>query len=185
MFSEVEKEYLDSFKSGISPLKQIDFILNFIKTNSPYFDLLTYAKVVQHTLDNKDSIGITRVRFNQIIKKLEEDGFIEIKSTEDKKYYNITFKGIVFIGYEQVENERIKSDLQAKANQGAIFWLTLIMALGVLTPAVYYLLEVVRNYYNPFLKTFQNRIVPCICLTILILIILLLIQHLRGNKKVN
>lgn len=179
MVNEVEEEYLASFKSGVNPLKQIDFVFNFIKEKSPYFDLLTTDKVVQHTLDNKDSIGINRTRFNQIISKLKEDDFIEEKGPDDKKYYNITFKGVIFIGYEQTEYERIKSYLQAKANQKAILYLTLIIAVGTSVAAGYYFYQLNDG----------GTLIPHPCAAWCILgisigigILILVLEHQRGNK---
>lgn len=170
--SEDVQDYIKSFKSGIDPLKQIDFVLDYIKKHATQFEILSTDKVVQHILDNKGIIGIDRIRFNQIIEKLEEDKYITVKGPDDKRYYDVTFKGVVFIGYRQSEDDRIKSDLQAKANQRAILWLTLIIAVGTSIAAAYYFFQMYdgATVAHPSAAIYILGLAVGVCILILVLV---------------
>lgn len=95
--SEVS-QFHKSFKDSISAYKQIDFVLSWIKENSDKKLLVTNDLLTQHVIDNRTIIGIKRIRLYQIIDRLNKDGYIIIRG--NYKYYDITFDGVIFQGYE-------------------------------------------------------------------------------------
>lgn len=163
----------------IKELKQIDFVLDYIKENAPQFELLTTDKVVQYIRANGETIEIDRHKFNQIIDRLKEDELIEVKGPDNRQYYNITFKGSIFIGYEQTEKDRVKSYLQAKANQKAILYLTLVIAVGTSVAAAYYFYQLYdgKSVAHPYAAQYILGVAIGVGILILVL------EYLRGNKS--
>lgn len=138
-------------------LKQIDTVLFYFQKKAEFGGSLK-SNEIWNALQVIPSIGINdQTIFENILDRLEEDGFIKEESS-NKEYtlYHITFKGLLFHGYE---NEKALADQQSKEmalqrvrtseieemtykNGTRMYYLTWILAIGTSIAAIYYLMEI-------------------------------------------
>jgi hypothetical protein len=113
----------------------------------------SYIRLVQ-TADN-DIENIERLY--SVLEFIRSDDFMTCSDTSvenDKKTYDIRFlkiKKFLNAGGYQGQTYR---NIQEERRDQEYHTLTKILAAGVIIPSVYYLIEILRNWYNPLLLPF-------------------------------
>lgn len=178
-------------------IQRIDWVLKwfsksgFVKDGAE-FDFI-YKKLVElhPELNEESDWGIELIK---ILNKLISDGYIEFIPEErtktigftqvilSKEKYRITFDGDFFCssgGYAGQHRQNNLAERRVRISQ----ILTWILAVGVVTPSLWNLFDILRNYYNPLLIPFRNYVLPFLLLIAGILLLLYLIKHLPKQNK--
>ena len=179
-------EFHDSFVEGVDPLEQIDFILGYIKANSDSKrkNMVTHVDLERHVIANRTIIGIKRIRFYQILEKLKDDGFILIRG--EHKYYDLTFKGVVFEGYSMAkkssdaEKSLMKNlAIQTERNSRKLNQLTMILALG--SVALLFVTGIEKMHFGSIY--FWTGVMLGLCCILFTLIVWLLMLEAQTRRQ--
>ena len=136
----------------MTDLEKIDFVLFYIKTKMADSAYWGYGPIWAH-IQKTTELKINKALFDEIINKLKEDGYIVDNNTNDA--CRVTFRGLTFNGYVseqsflQMEKKRLKTLEEKTLNLSR--WttrLTIIIALGTGIAAIYYLLEILNNFFS-------------------------------------
>jgi hypothetical protein len=113
------------------------------------------ADILEHYPYFKKDVHYLEI-IRKCLKQLEIDGYVETVTinrtyplTDDKDIeicqYQITFKGLIW-----VEQNGYRGQLAEKKNQGkqakAILVLTVVLAIGVITPSLWYGVDLIKKY---------------------------------------
>jgi hypothetical protein len=129
----------------MTPFEKIDFVFFYIKDKIQVGGHWGYNNIWNY-VERTPEIGINKIMFDEIIKKLKEDGYITEKNIpEAQPVYNMTFKGLLFNGYNQEYKETQKLQQNVASLSSRTFWLTVVIALGTLIAAIYYLIEIWKS----------------------------------------
>ena len=144
----------------MTPHQQIDFIFLHLKEKIQYGGSYGYNNLwfrVEKTPETK----INKTLFNEIIERLKQDNLItETKLEDAQPVYHITFKGLLFDGYEKEyelarqEKERLEriedETLNVSRRMNRLTW---IIMIGTAIAALYYLLEILNHWLNIYPKS--------------------------------
>ena len=145
----------------LTPIKKIDTVLAFFATNKVAELYMPYEVIITYCL-NEDGSKFENNELVMILNKLQKDGYIlhdkgtHPSTQKDRHLYYITFEGKVFYqqgGYGQQlinsASESIRAEIAEKTQKGnqlVLIWLTVILAVGALIAAWYYLTELWKFY---------------------------------------
>ena len=133
----------------MTPLEKIDKILYFLKERSDIGAGFSREYIWNLYIEKTPELKINRHLYDEILKKLVEDGYIrETKNSMDQPVYYTTLKGLSFDGYQNIELEVLKLKKKSDLLADRSIVLTALVALGTLVSAVYYLLEILNHFYQ-------------------------------------
>ncbi len=85
----------------MTPLEQIDFVFFFIRDKIQVGGNWGYNNIWNH-VEKTTEAKINKTLFNEIIDKLKEDGLVtEVIQEAAQPTYHVTFKGLIFDGYNK------------------------------------------------------------------------------------
>ena len=138
----------------MTSLEQIDFVFFFIRDKIQVGGNWGYNNIWNH-VEKTTEAKINKTLFNEIIAKLKEDGLVtEVNQEAVQPTYHVTFKGLIFDGYNQQwfdsqkENDELKSLRQtSNVNSLKMTRLTKWVMFGTSIAAIYYLLEILNHWF--------------------------------------
>ena len=144
---------------SMTSLEQIDFVFFHIKSKIQYGGSYGYQNIwfyVEATPETK----INPTLLKEILKRLIEDGLVtETIYPETQPVYHVTFKGVIFDGYnksylELREKEQFDDYTQKQNTRNGEYLnrLTLILAIVTSIAAIYYILEIFNNFFSIYPK---------------------------------
>ena len=143
----------------MTPLEQIDFVFFHIKSKIQvgaswgYHNVWNYVKMTEEA-------NINETMFKEIIQKLQDDGYLTEKYIEGAQpCYNVTFKGLIFEGYSK-EHESLNEEktwlknlqVQTLKTSKKLNLVTWIIAVGTFFAALYYILEILNDFFSFYPK---------------------------------
>ncbi len=126
-------------------IQKLDGVLYHIKTGCEFDSAITFTSIYQ-SLGEKYPEQIDKSELSRILRKLENDKYIEIRNTDAEIFYYISTDGSYFVevgGYEQERDEKGRVKNLEKKN----FRLTYILVFGTTIAALYYLNELCSKYH--------------------------------------
>jgi predicted transcriptional regulator len=138
----------------MNPYKQIDFVFFFLKERSELSADFGKENIRNH-IKLTPEIKINTQIFEEILQRLLDDGYIkETIRPETQPTYHLTFNGRIFEGYFNKNNslnedrEWLKNlQIQTLENSKKLNKLTWIIAGGTFFAAIYYIIEIVKNWF--------------------------------------
>lgn len=147
----------------MTPLEQIDFVFSYIKNKEDLSASFSTEYIWNLYVSKSPETQITRFIFNEIIRQLIDDEYIrELPIIESsQKTYHVTFKGRIFEGYvanniaskqsikriSDLEEENRKFQKRALKNSHQLNCLTIILAIGTMIAALYYIIEILNHLF--------------------------------------
>lgn len=168
----------------MEPLQKIDAVFFFIKKSSDVGAMINDNYIWGMYVNKTSELEISRLMLIEILQKLVEDGYVRRVDHPDggSSTYHITFKGLIFEGYEK-ERENLNRERDAIRNleranarrSNDLNQMTAFIAFGTIMAAAYYWIEIVRDKETSnFFK---------IGLSVLILLMLIVFLYLGAKKK--
>lgn len=147
---------------AINPYKQIDFVFSYIKDKEEHSATFSKEYIWNLYVKQSPEMQINRMIYDEIMQKLEDDGYISKKSIygSEQPSYNVTFKGRIFNGYENdylslneqkarllaLEKKNQEFQILSSRNASKLNCLTLILAVGTSIAAIYYIFEILNHW---------------------------------------
>lgn len=134
--------------------KLLDDLLNIIANLNKRADFNSIQNILrlQYPYTNEISEQVIYSAFRKLLK----DGYVtQVKETLSNEFgknilaeitsYEVSFEGIVFSkfgGYSQEKNNQLRRDKQDTRNRNQLLFLNIVIALGTLIAAIYYLIQI-------------------------------------------
>lgn len=95
---------MDPTDRQLTPLEKIDQVLDFLKAKSDLSASFSKEYVWNLYIEKTPELKIHRQLYEEIFKKLIEDGYInENKTTGSQSTYHLTLKGLAYDGYQNAQ----------------------------------------------------------------------------------
>jgi len=145
-------------RKQMTPLEQIDFVFFYIRDKIQVGGDWGYNNVWNH-VEKTTEANINKTLFNEIINKLKEDELITEDIGGPQLTYHVTFKGLIFEGYNlqwsnsQREINELKSlRTSSQSNSEKMTKLTNWVMIGTTIAALYYFLEILNHWFCIYSK---------------------------------
>lgn len=138
----------------MTPLEQIDFVFFHVKSKIKYGGSYGYQNIWFY-VDATPEANINPTLLKEILKRLVEDGLVtETIQPDTQSVYHITFKGVLYEGYDKNyltinKKEQFETYIQTQNTKNGknLNRLTLILTIVTGITAIYYVLEILNNLF--------------------------------------
>lgn len=153
LFNKLNTCFKFIFKLFMTPLEKLDKILSFFKDRSDLSIDFSKEYIWNLYIKKTPELQINKQIYEEILQKLVEDGYLrETKKEDFQPTYHLTMKGYLFDGYINSQSEIQRLQKTAISLSRRAFWWTVVIALGTLVAAIYYLFEILNHWFYIYPK---------------------------------
>jgi hypothetical protein len=106
----------------VTPFEQIDFVFLYIKEHTQYGGSIGYHNI-ENYVNATPEAGITITMLKEILKRLEDDSYITVRTPEESQtLYHTSFNGLLFDGYKKAKKKRDREAIFQRRLNISNFW---------------------------------------------------------------